>query len=56
MQIAKGSKAKTPSEREPNRYIRAAKILARNDKLSVKELADKAYMSERTAGACLEMR
>jgi len=52
MQMARGSNAKAPTEREPNRYVRASKILAKNDKISVKELADKAFMSERTAGAC----
>jgi hypothetical protein len=41
-------------EREGNRYTRAARVLAKNDKISVKELADKAFMSETTAERCLE--
>jgi hypothetical protein len=40
--------------REGNRYTRAARVLAKNDKLSVKELADRAFMSETTAARCLE--
>ena len=39
---------------EGNRYSRAARVLAKNDKISVKELADKAFMSETTAARCLE--
>jgi hypothetical protein len=41
-------------ESEGNRYTRAARVLAKNDKISVKELADKAFMSESTAQRCIE--
>ncbi|HEY4048779.1 MAG TPA: winged helix-turn-helix domain-containing protein [Acidobacteriaceae bacterium] len=36
------------------RYTRAARVLAKNDKISMKELADRAFMSETTAARCLE--
>ena len=39
---------------EGNRYTRAARVLAKNDKISMKELADRAFMSESTAARCLE--
>jgi hypothetical protein len=52
------SKAQTKDQKktasEGNRYTRAARVLAKNDKISVKELADKAFMSETTAARCKE--
>jgi hypothetical protein len=52
------AKTKAKTEQKPpadgNRYTRAARVLAKNDKLSVKELADRAFMSETTAARCLE--
>ena len=39
---------------EGNRYTRAARVLAKNDKISMKEPADRAFMSESTAARCLE--
>jgi AraC-like DNA-binding protein len=47
-----GSEGKPASE--GNRYTRAARVLAKNDKISMKELADRAFMSESTAARCLE--
>jgi hypothetical protein len=41
-------------EREGNRYTRAARVLAKDDKIDVKTLADRAFMSESTAARCLE--
>jgi hypothetical protein len=37
-----------------NRYTRAARVLAKDDTIDVKTLADRAYMSETTAARCLE--
>jgi hypothetical protein len=60
MQIAKAtkvtlSKAKAPEpEREGNRYTRAARVLATDDTIDVKPLADRAFMSESTAARCLQ--
>jgi hypothetical protein len=45
----KNEKEASKPEREPNRYVRGAKILAKNDRIDVKTLADRAYMSETTA-------
>jgi hypothetical protein len=39
---------------EGNRYTRAARVLAKNDTIDVKTLADRAFMSETTAARCLE--
>jgi hypothetical protein len=39
---------------EGNRYTRAARVLAKNDKIDVKTLADRAFMSETTAARCKE--
>ena len=39
---------------EGNRYTRAAPVLAKDDTIDVKTLADKAFMSENTAERCLE--
>jgi hypothetical protein len=41
-------------EREGNRYARAARVLAKDDAIDVKTLADRAFMSETTAARCLE--
>ena len=41
-------------QREGNRYVRAARVLAQDDTLDAKSLADRAYMSETTAGRCKE--
>ena len=46
-------KAKEP-EREGNRYVRAVRVLARDDTIDVKILADRAHMSETTAARCKE--
>jgi hypothetical protein len=59
MQMAQGSKAPKEAkasepEREGNRYTRAARVLAKDDKIDVKTLADRAFMSESTAARCLE--
>jgi hypothetical protein len=52
------SKAQTKDQKKPasegNRYTRAARVLAKNDKIDVKTLADRAFMSETTAARCLE--
>jgi hypothetical protein len=47
------SKASEP-EREGNRYTRAARVLAKDDTIDAKTLADRAFMSETTAERCLE--
>jgi hypothetical protein len=47
------TKASHP-EREGNRYIRAARVLAKDDRIEVKTLADRAFMSESTAARCVE--
>jgi hypothetical protein len=47
------AKASDP-ERKDNRYARAAKVLAKNERIDVKTLADRAFMSETTAARCLE--
>jgi hypothetical protein len=39
---------------EGNRYGRAARVLAKDDTIDVKTLADRAFMSEATAGRCKE--
>jgi hypothetical protein len=41
-------------EREGNRHTRAARVLAKDDSIDVKTLADRAFMSETTAARCLE--
>jgi hypothetical protein len=41
-------------EREGNRDTRAARVLAKDDSIDVKTLADRAVMSETTAARCLE--
>jgi hypothetical protein len=46
--------AKTSEQREGNRYTRAARVLAKDDTIDVKTLADRAFMSESTAARCLE--
>jgi hypothetical protein len=46
-------KTKEP-EREGNRYVRATRVLAQDDTIDVKTLADRAHMSETTAGHCKE--
>ncbi len=46
-------KAKEP-EREGNRYVRAARVLAQDDTIDVKTLADRAHMSQTTAARCKE--
>jgi hypothetical protein len=50
---ASKTKASDP-EREGNRYVRAARVLAKDDKIDVATLADRAFMSESTAARCLE--
>jgi hypothetical protein len=56
--MAKTTKAQAKDQKKPacegNRYTRATRVLAKNDKISMKELADKAFMSESTAERCLE--
>src|ERR1700720_1219349 len=47
------SKTSDP-EREWNRYTRAARVLAKDDKIDVATLADRAFMSESTAARCVE--
>jgi hypothetical protein len=47
------AKASQP-EREGNRYTRAARVLAKDDRIDVKTLADRAFMSETTAARCIE--
>jgi hypothetical protein len=47
------AKASEP-EREGNRYVRAARVLAKDDAIDAKTLADRAFMSETTAARCLE--
>jgi hypothetical protein len=52
---SKIAQAKTSEpEREGNRYTHAARVLAKNDTIDVKPLADRAFMSETTAARCLE--
>jgi hypothetical protein len=51
---AKSSKAKVEQKNKDNRYVRAFRILVRNETTDVKTLADKAFLSERTASAALE--
>jgi hypothetical protein len=46
---SKIAQPKTSEQREGNRYTRAARVLAKNDKIDVKTLADRALMSETTA-------
>ena len=54
-QMAKTQKANASEpEREGNRYTRAARVLAKDDSIDVKTLADRAFMSETTAARCLE--
>jgi hypothetical protein len=52
------AKTKAQDQKKPapegNRYARAARVLAKNDKIDVKTLADRAFMSESTAERCLE--
>ena len=53
------AKTKTqPKDQKPapegNRYVHAARVLAKDDTIDVKTLADKAFMSESTAKRCLE--
>jgi hypothetical protein len=53
--MAKTQKANASEpEREGNRYTRAARVLAKDDTIDVKTLADRAFMSETTAARCLE--
>jgi hypothetical protein len=58
LKMAKTTKAQTKDQRklgaEGNRYTRAARVLAKNDTIDVKTLADRAFMSETTAERCLE--
>jgi hypothetical protein len=42
------------SDRDGNRYTRAARVLAKDDTIDVKTLADRAFMSETTAARCKE--
>jgi hypothetical protein len=52
---SKIAQAKTSEpEREGNRYTRVARVLAKNETIDVKTLADRAFMSESTAARCLE--
>jgi hypothetical protein len=51
---SKIAQPKTSEQREGNRYTRAARVLAKNDKIDVKTLADRAFMSETTAARCKE--
>jgi hypothetical protein len=50
------AKTKAQDQKKPapegNRYARAARVLAKNDKIDVKTLADRAFMSESTAARC----
>ena len=39
---------------EGDRYVRAARVLAKDDTIDVQTLADRAYMSQTTATRCLE--
>jgi hypothetical protein len=50
--MAKGTKTESTTksselEREGNRYTRAPRVLARDDTIDVRTLADRAFMSER---------
>jgi len=36
-------------DRESNLYVRAARVLAKDDTIDVRKLADKAFLSEATA-------
>jgi hypothetical protein len=51
---SKTAQPKTSEQREGNRYTRAARVLAKNDKIDVKTLADRAFMSQTTAARCKE--
>jgi hypothetical protein len=53
-QKAKVGQKEKEQTRDPNRYVRAARVLAKDDSIDVKTLADKAFMSETTAARCLE--
>ena len=46
-------KAKEP-ECEGNRYVRAARVLAKDDTIDIQTLANRAHMSQTTAGRCKE--
>ena len=56
--MAKGTKVQPTKTSEPkrdgNRYVRAARVLAQDDTIDVKTFADRAHMSETTAGRCKE--
>jgi hypothetical protein len=59
LKIAKMTKTQAPKDQkkpasEGNRYTRAARVLANNDTVDVKTLADRAFMSETTAARCKE--
>jgi hypothetical protein len=53
-QKAKVGQKEKEQTREPNRYVRAARVLARDDAIDAKTLGDKAYMTTTTASRCLE--
>jgi hypothetical protein len=46
--------AKTSEQRAGNRYTPVARVLAKDDTIDVKTLADSAFMSESTAARCLK--
>jgi hypothetical protein len=55
--MAKGktsTASKTSEQRDGNRYTRAARVLAKDDTIDVKTLADHAFVSVTTAMRCRE--
>ena len=56
--MTKGTKVQSMKtferERDGNRYVRAARVLAKDDTIDVKPLADRGFMSETTAARCKE--
>ena len=54
VQKAKVGQKEKEQTRDPNRYVRAARVLAKDDSIDVKTLADRAFMSETTAARCKE--
>jgi len=49
------TKTATTTERSDNRYVRAFRVLATNNKLPIDELAKQADIPERTARSCVDI-
>ncbi len=50
----KAKASKPEKERKDNRYLRAARFIAKKPSITAEQLAEKADMSESTAGHCLD--